>query len=881
MRRALSSFVENIASTPANAADVVRDQFSATVLPPPVETKGHTHPTAAAIRSAATLFAANLSAALGVRLYSIQMSKSDQRRGYAGSREWHWAKDTNVQNRQDTIFPSDLAYMCDVDYYVDMPGLLASSGRTLLLYTTVPSDACGTGIDDTSFYFDEQGKLVTLVAGGGKYEHPLWDYGSDSVIAIKKVFGIPIAVSTYAIERRQLAYSRQVILLTPLLRWQGIGALLASVILDGRRLSRFNPVVTGRDGDKFIRFRVHTSEGTKYTTSRPGNHLCATVDAKTDDAVGTAARLGSTHLQLPTTSSWLGKDHRAESAVLTEYYRSVGKPNTPTVYPTLMGVRDYQFEPRNYDQESRAKTEAFMSPLVHGAFAPVVNAASERRCVEGRINSLRKPEPKYNRFVSQCMAEFAELVVGDAVLEPVSVDVVFDKQTRPAQVLSLNRAVVMGPFIHRVLKCFIKSESYLGPKDPRNISQYNDSDKLNMACFALSLSDHLKQFPWYAPGKTPLEIASRVADICQHSAEYVNVSDYHRMDGTITAALRQVERVICMKAFANHRPVLNELLKSNFNNKGVLPHGTTFEQGPSHGSGCSATSTFQTLRAAFTAYLGFRRTQRNDRYMQPAEAFDAIGIHLGDDGLDADLPVMSHEWAAGKVGLVLEAGVVKRGDRGVTFLARYYSPDVWHGALDSCCDVKRQLSKFHTTVRLPAGITPVQKLVEKARGYAAMDGETPVIGALCRKAIALSPHNLTGTGHDVAPWWSKFENSVQYPNKNIGGWMDSDFDFQFPAFNRLGFDMWLDSIKTIEQLLSAPLFAEIEPANPGKVDVVVDGDVVPAQAVEDSEQTPKVAEADKPPRKSARPTKRPARKKKEGGKPRQKRKHKQKAEVKA
>jgi hypothetical protein len=420
--------------------------------------------------------------------------------------------------------------------------------------------------------------------------------------------------------------------------------------------------------------------------------------------------------------------------------------------------------------------------------------------------------------------------VRGVILEPVDVQEVVEKQTRPQQKLSLAKAFLAGPAVSRVLKCFVKAEAYGGLKDPRNISTYNDKDKLTMAQFALALSRHLKQYPWYGPGKTPIEVAQRVADICSE-ADMVNVSDYHRMDGTISYLLREVDRAVFMKAFKHHRPQLNELLKRNCDNNGILPNGTRFDQGPSHGSGCSATSTSQTLRAAFTAYLGFRNSTRpsGQRYTSE-QAFGSLGIHLGDDGLDADLAVENHTWAAKKVGLVLEAGTVSRGFRGVTFLARYYSPDVWTGRLDSMCDVKRQLSKFHVTLRLPAGVTAEAKLVEKAMGYAATDGNTPVIGEYCQKALALSDDGLRRSNLGIGSWWSSFDATVQFPNDNSDGWMDSEFTTQFPEFDRRLFTDWLCTVGTVGQLVRAPLCAEPTAPKPTSVSVVVDNDVIPPTA---------------------------------------------------
>jgi len=329
------------------------------------------------------------------------------------------------------------------------------------------------------------------------------------------------------------------------------------------------------------------------------------------------------------------------------------------------------------------------------------------------------------------------------------------------------------------------------------------------------------------------------------------------MDGTISELLRQVERRVCMKAFVNHRPVLNDLLKRNFNNVGILPSGVTFQQGPSHGSGCSATSTFQTLRAAFTAYLAYRRCSDSKGYVQPQDAFSRLGIHLGDDGLDPNLPTREHQWAASKVGLELEAFVVDRGQRGVTFLARYYSPEVWFGRLDSMCDVKRQLSKFHTTVRLQESVTAAGKLVEKSRGYVATDGNTPVIGEICKRAITLGGGERIKFACDLKSWWSKFEASVQFPNSNQDGWMDAEFEIQFPDFDRKIFDEWLRGVKYISNLLKAPLCVDTKRPKRPVVDIVVDNDVMYAEASKEktsakTESTPVKTQRRAPKKKNTR-----------------------------
>lgn len=833
LRDYASELCESLADEPAIVSDIARDAFTHTNVDPVVGTPGHTHASAASLRTTATRFVQNVAQYSGAEVFVVGMSKTDQRKGLKGSRRWHWAKDVNAENRNDRPGERDIRYLCDVDYYVDMPALLVEEAKPVILYTVVPEEATSSGDDDTSFYFEEDGTLTTLVAGSGKYRHALWNYASDSFLVHKTFLGVPTKAVAYAVERKQIGKHRQTIILAPIKEFRGLAAVLATYLLETKELTRFNPIEVGPTGEKFVRFNTMSPSGELLvTTARPGTSLSATVTQAQDDAVATANRLGTTSLMLPTTASWVRERH--EAAVLTDYHRSCGGKPKLVVYPVEQGVRAYQYKPQEFDCEAKPKLQAFMSPMVHGAFAPVANKAGEEACVEGRINSLRKPEPKPNNFRDRCMDEFANLIMQDVHLEPVCFEVVNAKQTSAAQQLSLRKAVLTGQFRRYVLKCFIKAEAYADVKDPRNISTYNDADKLDMATYALALSAHMKQFAWYGPGKKPREIADRVAEICMNS-DFVNISDYHRMDGTISYTLRRVDRVVSMKAFANHGAVLNELLKTNVDNKGYLPHGTTFDQGPSHGSGCSATSLFQTLRAAFNAYLAFRHTVKEGGCTYtPREAFASLGIHLGDDGLDGNLPVESHQWASRATGLILEAHVISRGDRGVNFLARYYSPAVWNGLPDSMCDVKRQLSKFHTTVRLPFGITPEQKFVEKATSYVATDGETPVIGRLCKKLLLLSSHsprNIPGIGS----WWSKFDASDQFPNRNVDGWMDVEFGDLFPEFDRSLFNQWLDGSGTPEELLSPPLCAEPRAATPSKFDVVVDDTVVTARPTDEAE----------------------------------------------
>nr|WPR18382.1 MAG: RNA-dependent RNA polymerase [Chemarfal virus 181] len=827
IRGRMSKFCEFLAIDPQVTPDVARDAFTNVEVPAPYLVPGHTHPQAAGLRNSAVLFAKSFSRYAGLGLYSVQMSKSDQRKGLRGSRDWYWSKDTNVSNRNDSRQARDVEFLGDVDYYIDVPSMLLREARTRLLYTVVPETAA-SHVDDTSMCFNANGELESRITGGGQYVHHLWNYEGDSCVAygFSGFLRLVPTFITYAIERKQVAVNRQLVLLTPIKRFTFIGAILAYFLIGGKTIKRFDPIVTGTKGDKFVRFDVHTSEGLFVATGIPDTMASAVVPATVDAGIRIAAALGTTNLQMPTTASWLPKGDKMDAALLTLFHRSVVPKKSPTVYPVSIGVRSYQFKPEVYNQELKSTMTPFMSPLVHAAFAPSQGIASEQQCVKGRIDDLKRPEPKPSVFRDSCVDEFVRLVIGEEVLQPFSVDDIKNHQTRPSQQASIASAFVAGPKYPAILKCFIKKEAYQDVKDPRNISTYNHADKLTMSQYAMALSQHLKKFSWYGPGKTPIEIATRVAEICEGAQRFVNISDYHRMDGTISRFLRSIDRAIMMKAFHDPTGDLNELLKRNADNTGYLPEGTTFAQESSHGSGCPATSCFQTLRAVFTAYLAYRHAvdpATGARYT-PERAFASIGIHNGDDGLDADLSVADHQWASTAVGLTIEASIVERGERGVNFLARYYSPTVWQGCTDSMSDVKRQISKFHTTVRLPEGVAAVAKLTEKALAYCATDANTPVLGELCQRAVLFSPVGIELNALGLAPFWSKFPASSQYPNVNADGWMDYELECMFPEFDRQVFGEWLAGTESREDILKAPLCAEPARAKP-KVPVVVDGEV--------------------------------------------------------
>jgi hypothetical protein len=178
------------------------------------------------------------------------------------------------------------------------------------------------------------------------------------------------------------------------------------------------------------------------------------------------------------------------------------------------------------------------------------------------------------------------------------------------------------------------------------------------------------------------------------------------------------------------------------------------------------------------------------------------------------------------MGSTLTGKAIAHGETGVNFLSRFYGPDIWFGDNNSCCDVRRSLAKFHTTVSLPSTVTPLEKLLEKSRAYFLTDKNTPIIGELVSKAIELNGGLPEISKHSrMVKWNSDLTQDVQYPNED-SGWMESFVEEQLAE---LSFDSvtFRDALckATLDSLLSMPLCAA--PSSPAtKEAVVLDEEVI-------------------------------------------------------
>lgn len=292
-----------------------------------------------------------------------------------------------------------------------------------------------------------------------------------------------------------------------------------------------------------------------------------------------------------------------------------------------------------------------------------------------------------------------------------------------------------------------------------------------------------------------------------NAKSHVDTSDASRMDGHITQVWRDLELQFLLHCFpSEYRGQIMDLHGAQYNLKGFTSAGVKYDTGSSRASGSPETADLNTLLTAAISYYALRRMG-----YQPGPAFRALGIYGGDDALNADIDPEKLISSGKAFGQVIESNVIKRGEHRVNFLARYFSPEVWNGASDSCCDIRRQLQKFHLTVKL-TGLTPVDKLKAKALSFYLTDGNTPVIGLFCHKVLELMDNKEEEFEPDkrIMPYFGRFKKEVQFPNADTGGWMMEELMLAYPDANLGRFVDWLQEVDTLEKMLHPPIIAEAD-----------------------------------------------------------------------
>jgi len=809
---------------------------------------GHTHAASASTRNVGREMCFQVVRSLGKEPYSYQRSTADERQGIAGNREYFW--DTDLKTRYSNVsFDSKKHILCifDTDQYVDMPALLAKHNGPVLISTFTPNAVAYVGVD-YSFVSDSNNVFEYRVAGGACYRGKAWNWNLDSFFCFSYTFGVPIACTAYHVSRRSIDPHHQIILLAPMGHWSHTGGLLK--LLNYHTLEYLNV----NHGD-FNRLEVITEGEVLRSTSRPMSHDVVTCTALQDDKIATMCSITRDDINLGQVAQILKADKDA-GAVLVAYHRHVftkkNGSHPDRVYPVGRGIKHFQPVSEDYDPSTdKPMMVPYCSPLINEAYVPVSCLANEREAAVERVTKLveENKDIALTPYMTKIIDNLVVLIAPTAgILHPVEEDVVFEKQNSPSQRAILKQAVnILQP--DHTTRSFIKAAA--GPEGvARLITEPDKFSKLHLAQFIYPFSEYMYEMPWYAFSRTPAEIAQRVAEIASRpGTTHIICSDYSKWDGRFSHVLMEFMRRLMLRLFhqSYHDLILN-YLRNATDLVAYTHNGFRYELVSSLPSGRQDTSVSGTSCNALIAFTAFMNQHVDGRARTHAEAYQCLIDNVfcgGDDGIVANVSSDSYVKAAKMWGQKLKAEVISHGSLGVKFLSRYYSPLVWYGDPDSCCDIRKQISKFHVTVRLQ-NVTPEQKFIQKMRGYAASDYNTPIIGEIARAATGFDRSVLTskqadrritsyttltrvdygqGLVYEIAP------ESVQYPNRNTCDWMEDVVNLTLGGFNRERLRRHIQNSRSLEMLMRFPLCQPDEPAAPTR-DIIVDGEPILVTSVQ-------------------------------------------------
>jgi hypothetical protein len=752
-----------------------------------------------------------------------QGSGADIRNGRDISRIYFWPKDLQVPVSPYRPAPDALVALVDVDYYVDLNEFLLDNFLPVVMYTFQPSTVAESN-GEYAFTFLIDGSVRYQVSGGSGYSHKIWSFAGDSIMVARKRFGFVQEASSYLIERRYVDKHHQIVCLIPIFRYVGFAAWVACQIVGVRMLEHLNPV-TDRG---FLRMETKTPDGLLVHTGKAGLHAACTLPKEVDDRLAIAQGSMAKGLTMGAVARIVNSQERDLALEMVHaFYTSGGAPTRAASAVVDPFVRSYQFvqDINAIDVDARTSMVSFMHPFLDKAFVPAQCRSGDERAVQKRVVAIAN-STVVTPFLSNCIDQFLKILIAGWAhsLDPVDEDEIYARQPRPTQQTILRDSEWESRT--GVAKSFVKNEAGQGLTDQRLISTVSGRDKREYSAYTYAAADFIKSQPWYAFGKSPLEIAERVSEICAGSGSVI-MTDFSRMDGRVSEVARTLEQRFMVGLFRKHnREEILRLLKTQHGLAGRTRFGVSYETLLARLSGSPETSLFNTLLNVFCAFVNFRMTAGPRGFFTPEEAFARLGIYAGDDGLTGNADSKTYERAATQVGQFLTAETKLKGEAGVAFLSRHYGPDVWWGAPQSICDTPRLLSKFHVTVRMQSNIGATDKLWDKAYAVWLTDANTPIIGPFVTKVLALSSKtpsefaNLSGA-------WNVEVKECQYPNEPAD-WMVDHVQTLLPEFPTDRYHEWLDSVRCLNDMLSMPEWNE-RPEAVNKTDAIayVDGVVIP------------------------------------------------------
>jgi len=684
--------------------------------------KAHTHPEAAGERSGVNVFLQKLATQAGYEPYNVSMSKQDMLNGQVGSRNYYCPKDYAMEARHDKVTIHTCFIFTDVDFNVDMNKYLRYF-KPILMYTVVPTSA---GCHDKEFaFFFKDNKIHYSVQGGSKYVHQLWDYCGDVITVVDKHKNLLCFHLTQHVLKD--SPHRRIITILP----------YCSVPFPYYKMNDQQP----------LRRKILNSNGVSFIDCETDNNLSLAIEGSSDAILISKKTYKALQIKKETASTPLKtgdiefilyknaedkRDITNDACILYNILMANCKV-TPNMIGTNIIPTYYQSMSPLVHEEVKPPCQIVTSPLVtYPALFPAQTYNNEVAAVTGRVDKPRndvKMPLRYEHYSN----EFAKLMIPVPHQgRPISMEEVIKLQNKPMQRARIREVDhILGPEPSNKLKSFVKSEAYSAPNDPRVITTNAAALTTRMSAFTYAAKeDFLKKLDFYGPCKTPADVHDRMKMI--GDTGFI-ISDYNRFDGSIS---RDLQFEVVNKIYnrwlnlGRDRDEWNAMFHQVFIQRAYTRHGFSYDPGFGTRSGSPVTTDGNTMINAFISYSALREIGFN-----PDEAWSRLGLYVGDDGLNQNIPglVESLNGVVNDLGLKIEM-VQTTPDESITFAGRTFPRPLTSNT--SHQDIERTLPKLHVSSN--KCVKPEEAAYNRAAGYYVTDKETPLIGTWARKVLFIT-----------------------------------------------------------------------------------------------------------------------------------------------
>jgi len=724
----------------------------------------HSHAYAAAARMASTVTVTKAAARMHTKIHAVSGSVREQKQGSSIDRRIFGVEDLRQKYSMRRYRADEIVACVDTDYYLSARDFARYAGNKMMLSTICPQTIAGSH-ENGFWYIDGDSVFHESITGGAKYEHALWDYSHDTVTICDWyglrfwVYAVRITYDPYMPQRAIVCLCPQSVTYLPLRLVKWVTTRLRGQEFKTHQLGRLKGIEEGEKvvygyfqhgGVMMISLRFKVPDGS-----------CVTIPVAAFEALKNSATTNS--FVATTVETFLRKcigsvPNREQILILTAAIRDDVTHIDFVNYSMLRKCDGTVAEEPNPDKAGLTLTA---EPLLPPATMPtsddvnVENAFTQR--LTEKVNSV-VPTRAIKSFWYSFNAMFNKI---DSLcgLVPLDRQEAMERMSTDAAHKARHARVDASGFTEKrdgKIDVFTKAEGVDGaqfkkrgandgpiPADTitgapaRIIAPVCDNMLVELACFIIPVKDALLQasrdgdLTWFTVGMNPTEIGNAVMVYCMTEQQGVGLTDFSKMDATISDFVRQMYgNFLCDRFPKEHHAVLKSALRKHQHVEMKVPIDRelpkkTIDSGFMNISGSSDTTLLNVYTNAATDFAAGRMEG-----LTVNQAFARIGPKYGDDGITR--ANSKGTASADAIGMKLEIEEAPNGAP-VKFLSRVYPRA--DSSPFSICEPDRAISRIPVTT----SADPDFGLACKCQGYMVSDPHTPVVSDYVRALFRVKP----------------------------------------------------------------------------------------------------------------------------------------------